>query len=177
MQLQVPELVLCPHPLAALHATGSLTGLVLDVGHRETRAVAVARGQPLFATLTVVPVGAATVAAEASRLLAEEGADDSTAAAEVAWRGCFVRPMGGAEKADDGLAKGTSDGGAGVSGRVRACAADALFPDPPASCLAAKGIAGAVLTCLDKVPVRVRALLTRGETAAVSRNSLCKPSL
>jgi hypothetical protein len=120
VQLQVPELVLCPHPLAALHATGATTGLVLDVGHRETRAVAVACGAPLFATLAMVPVGAETVAAEARRLRAE-----------------------------------AASGNAGGS----ACAADALFADPPSTRLAAQGLAGVLLACLDKVPVRKRCSL------------------
>lgn len=111
--------------------------------------MAVALGSPLFATVTTIPIGAETVIKESKRIKTEEaGADDSTTAVENALQHCFVRPL------SDSTGESTSGASTKEDNHYRGSSAtEILFLDPPASCLAAQGLAGAVLACLDKVPV------------------------
>lgn len=105
--------------------------------------MAVALGSPLFATLTTIPVGADTVTSELKRVKSETGMDASATALEDVLQHCFVRSM------SDSIGESTEE----HNQHTWSSAVESLFLDPPSSCLAEHGLAGAVLTCLDKVPV------------------------
>jgi len=102
--------------------------------------MAVALGSPLFATLTTIPIGAETMISELKRLKTEADMDLSATAVEGTLQHCFERSM------SDSIGESTEE-------HMWSSAATSLFLDPPSSCLAEQGLAGVVLTCLDKVPV------------------------
>ena len=91
MQIDLCLAVLSSSPLDACGAP-SLTGLVVDIGERETRILAVALGRPLLQTLRLVPLGMGHAREVFARLLRQHfGARIDAAASDAAIQSLFER--------------------------------------------------------------------------------------
>eukprot|EP00808_Paulinella_micropora_P012555 g47083.t1 len=62
-QLEVPGILFLPAPTLPLYTTRQRDGLVVDVGMKETRVVAICSGFPVFSGMVVAPLGMATAQA------------------------------------------------------------------------------------------------------------------
>ncbi|GJN93573.1 hypothetical protein Rhopal_006630-T1 [Rhodotorula paludigena] len=71
--LQVPSLSFASTPLLALMAAGTLTGLVIDVGHLETTVLPIFHSRPLFPSLTTTPRAGARLTRRLRALLLAYG--------------------------------------------------------------------------------------------------------
>eukprot|EP00656_Telonema_subtile_P014773 TRINITY_DN17641_c0_g1_i1.p1 TRINITY_DN17641_c0_g1~~TRINITY_DN17641_c0_g1_i1.p1 ORF type:complete len:372 (+),score=116.07 TRINITY_DN17641_c0_g1_i1:189-1304(+) len=89
-KLSVPCVTPLPHSLAAVHAAGLDTGLVLDVGHRHSCCIAVVDGAPLYHTIQTAPTASGTLDA----VIQEANPDFSPALVqETKARVCSVQPQ------------------------------------------------------------------------------------
>lgn len=90
MQIDLCLAVLSSSPPDAL-GMPSLTGLVVDIGERETRVLAVALGRPLMQTLRLVPLGMAHARDVFARLLRGHFGAAVEAASDASIRSLFER--------------------------------------------------------------------------------------
>ncbi|GAA5903287.1 hypothetical protein JCM5296_005654 [Sporobolomyces johnsonii] len=67
--LQVPSVNFASAPLLALMAAGTVTGLVVDVGHLETTVLPIFHARPLFPLVTSTPVAGSAVNSRLRSLL------------------------------------------------------------------------------------------------------------
>lgn len=85
--LRVPAIVMAPSLEMPLYTAGAETGLVVDVGFRESHVLAVVFGRPLLHTYAVVGMGALTLLDRARELL-------ESAATAKKERGCLSGQRG-----------------------------------------------------------------------------------
>jgi len=158
VQLGVVEVAIIPSPLTALHATGQHTGVIVDVGHRESRVLAMVDGCPLLPSLRVCPLGVAHVT-RGSRddhgrlgsawLEGDWSAQQASVRAEDALaRSCVVKPFRGPGGGSAAPATDTASGS--VVAGAEAADAEVLFD------ASGGGLAAELAACLSRCPVDVR---------------------
>mmetsp|Transcript_58844 Transcript_58844/g.118174 ORF Transcript_58844/g.118174 Transcript_58844/m.118174 type:complete len:461 (+) Transcript_58844:115-1497(+) len=180
--LGVPELNLCPTPVATLYATGTLTGLIVDIGADETRCLAVVDGQPLFHTLEILQSGTSSIASEVSRELssvstAHEAAEQVESFGEEAMlQTCYARSLRHESATSNDFqlevtgCAGPLLGGVLVKGHTRQNAADVLFGGG-GGYEGCGNVAATTLQCLSNCAIDVRRAVS-GHVVLVGGGSL-----
>ncbi|KAG5188492.1 hypothetical protein JKP88DRAFT_304290, partial [Tribonema minus] len=175
--LQVPSVLMVAGPAPALYCIGHPDGIVLDIGLKEARVIAVYRGVPLLHTYQAAPLGLEAVH---DRLRALLGLPDlpPADAENIVARACFAATSSSADDSpeEDAAAamsctlSGSSSGAVVVPPAARRGAADALFGANPERL----SVAALVAACARRCPVdarrhlAARLLVAGGGAAALS---------
>lgn len=149
-ELGVPGVLFIPATPAPLYLTGKESGLVVELGHHETRVVPAASGFQQHLAMCMAAVGMAAVIKKARELAPSLSEEDLV---ELVPQGCFVR-AGDDEKEGTDFVITAADGTTKtLPGKARSHAADALFGHNPEG----ENLAEVICECLMSIDVDARA--------------------
>lgn len=169
--LRVPAIVMAPSLEMPLYTAGAETGLVVDVGFRESHVLAVAFGRPLLHTYAVVGMGALTLLDRARELLEsaatakKEGGGLSGQRGDrlplellqdIVTRACFVVGKEDCQVDAESIAYEEKGFKLTLTPELRSTVAEGLFAE---SVDDGESLPIAVLECLRRCPRDVRRLL------------------